>query len=250
MTPDKPDEEPPPSKPAPAPSPPAVAAKPKPAPTATPRPAATPTPAPATRTATPAPLAVAKVQPTATKAAPTATATRPAPTATAAPSPTPSPTRAPSPTAPAAPVVGASFGRIYADNAVLRSRLGAPVQSERRVEAIEQPFERGQMEWASDGKQIYVLYREFAAWARFADAWSPDEAPIPGEPPPPGLYRPQRAFGKLWRENATVRERLGWGTAVEQPYDGRLQRFERGLMLRSAGSVVVLYEDGGWQRFD
>ena len=258
VTPDEPDEDPPPSKPAAAPSPPVVAAKPKPAPTATPRPASTLTPAPVARTATPASPASAKVQLTATKAAPTATATkaaatatatRPAPTATVTPSPTPPPTPVPSPTAPAAPVVGASFGRIYADNAALRTRLGAPVQSERRVEAIEQPFERGHMEWVSDGKQIYVLYRELAAWARFVDAWSPDEVTIPGEPPPPGLYRPQRAFGKLWRENATVRERLGWGTAVEQPYDGRLQRFERGLMLRSAGSVIVLYEDGGWQRF-
>jgi hypothetical protein len=145
--------------------------------------------------------------------------------------------------------VGASFGRIYADNAALRSRLGAPVQNERGIEAIEQPFERGHMEWVSDGKQIFVLYRESSSWARFADAWTPDEVTIPGEPPPPGFYRPQRSFGKLWRENATVRERLGWGTAVERPYDGRLQRFERGLMLRSANSVVVLYEDGGWQRF-
>jgi hypothetical protein len=147
-------------------------------------------------------------------------------------------------------VVGVSFSKVYADSAEVRGRLGAPIQAERGVEGRSQPFEQGTMAWLADGKQIYVLYRDGRTWARFADTWSPDEVTIPGEPAPVGRYRPQRAFGKVWREHPTVRERLGWGTAPEQTYAARLQRFERGLMLTAAnGAVQVLYEDGAWQQF-
>jgi hypothetical protein len=202
------------------------------APTATPRPPATATPRPA---ASPSPTPAKSPPATATAISPTATAT---------------PTRPASPTAPVPTVVG-SFARVYEDPAV-RSRLGLALQNERTTEALTQPFERGAMEWVADGRQIYVFYAETHTWARFADTWNPDEVSIPGDPPPAGLFLPSRSFGKLWRENPTVRERLGWATALEQSFTGRFQRFERGLMLRSpvTGSIYILYEDGAWQRFE
>jgi hypothetical protein len=216
------------------------------APAPPPPPPATATPAPRT-VATPAPLpprTATPVSPAATRPPATATATRPPAT------PTPAATATPAPTVPPAPVAGASFSRIYERDADLRRRLGAPVQSEQAVEARAQPFEGGAMEWLAEGKLIYVLYRDSRAWARFADTWSPDEVTVPGDPPPPGRYRPQRAFGKVWREHPTVRERLGWATAPERADAARLQRFERGLMLKSAaaGVVYILFEDGAWQQ--
>jgi hypothetical protein len=230
-----------------------------PAPAATPRPTSPPAPvvAPAAPTATPLPPtatsapAVATAAPaTATAALPTATAVPP--TATPAPpAPTSTPAPSPTPTAPAAPVVAGDFGTVYNGNAAVRARLGGALQNERTVDARAQSFEHGAMEWVADGRQIYVLYDDAGAWARFADTWSADEVTTPGDPPPPGLLRPDRAFGKVWRENATVRQELGWATAAERAYPGLIQRFERGLMLRStpAGAVYVLYEDGAWQRF-
>jgi hypothetical protein len=231
-------------------------------PTATPRPAAPPRAATATRppatatsvpvtrtvapslTATPAPRTAA-----ATKAPATSTATRVPPTA-AAPTRTPPPAVTPTATRPPAPVVGASFAAALSANPGVRTRLGAPIQSERGGEGQTQSFERGQMESITEPKQITVLYRDGHTWARFADTWSPDEVVTPGEPPPPGLHRPRRAFGKLWRENATVRERLGWATAPDQTSSARLQRFERGQLVKSSGATYALFEDGAWERLD
>jgi len=34
-----------------------------------------------------------------------------------------------------------------------------------------------------------------------------------------GLFQPVRGFGKVWREDADLRARLGWATAPEQSYD-------------------------------
>jgi hypothetical protein len=232
----------------PTPAPPAPA-QPSPAP-ATPRPAtaavaAAPSPPAATATTPPpAPPATATTRPpTATPVPPTATAAPPTPTAV--------PTQPPSPTVPPVPVVAGAFAKAYGESAEVRARLGVPIQKEHAVDARAQAFERGAMEWVADGRQIYVLYNDPGTWARFADTWTEDEVTVPGEPAPPGLQRPRRSFGKVWRENATVRERLGWATAAEQSYDGLIQRFERGLMLRSTptSTVFVLYEDGSWARF-
>ncbi|MCC6628155.1 MAG: zf-HC2 domain-containing protein [Chloroflexi bacterium] len=224
--------------------------------TATPRPAPPPTATtvPPTRPPATAPPTTATAKPVAT-----APATRPSPspptrmpaTATATrvlPTPTPAPTA--TATRPAAPVVGASFAAAYAGNAGVRARLGAPLLAERGVEGLTQPFERGQMESFADARQIIVLYRDGNSWARFTDTWSPDEVATPGDPPPPGLHRPRRGFGKLWRENITVRERLGWATAPDLGYVAKVQRFERGQMVSSNGAIYALFEDGAWERLD
>lgn len=231
--------------PTPLPSPPPAPAEPAALPAPSSPPPATATPVPRTVAPPPPPRTATPVPPAPTR--PPATATRPLATPTATRPPT-----TPTPTVPPAPVVGGSFSPVYERDADLRRRLGVPVQREQAVEAKAQPFERGAMEWVAEGKLIYVLYRDSRTWARFADTWSPDEVTVPGDPPPPGRYRPQRAFGKVWREHPTVRERLGWATAPEQAYTARLQRFERGLMLKSAaaGAIYVLFEDGAWQRYE
>ena len=107
------------------------------------------------------------------------------------------------------------------------------------------------MEWLAEGRVIYVFYKDTGTWAQFTDTWTPNDAAAPGDPPPPGRYRPLRALGKLWSTNPTVRQRLGWATAPEQPYTGVAQRFERGLLLHSlpAATIYVLFQDGAWAPF-
>lgn len=207
-------------------------------------------PSPPPATATPQPAAATRIPASATPLLPPPTVTA---TATRSPTRTPVPTATPSPTPTATPPsLLQSFAALYNQKPELRTRLGAPLESERAAEAVRQSFERGAMEWLAEGRLIYVFYTDGRAWALFPDTWTPDDAAAPGDPPPPGRLQPRGAFGKLWSTTPTVRERLGWATAAEQPYTGVSQRFERGLLLLStaSSSVVALYEDGSWQRFD
>lgn len=86
---------------------------------------------------------------------------------------------------------------------------------------VAQTFERGLMLWmkASDEVQIYdliiILYND-EGWSMLPDSWvtgMPEEDP--GIIPPPGYDEPRRGFGKVWRENQEVRDRLGWATGQE-----------------------------------
>jgi len=100
--------------------------------------------------------------------------------------------------------------------------------------AAEQPFENGRMIWLAQvpyndsviENVIFVLYDDGTA-NRFQDTWTSVEPESdPALVPPAGLYRPIRGFGKLWRENAGVRERLGWATAPERGFEGAFQEQE------------------------
>ena len=56
-----------------------------------------------------------------------------------------------------------------------------------------------------------------------------------GSQPPEGLLEPQRGFGKAWRENPPVRDRIGWATGPENPSGAQVLPFERGEMVRVDG---------------
>jgi hypothetical protein len=92
--------------------------------------------------------------------------------------------------------------------------------------AAEQPFEHGRMIWLEEVHGAdYVLQRfilvfyDDGTYDYFEDTW------IEGMPesdpaiiPPAGLLQPIRGFGKIWRENTSVRDGLGWATAPEQGF--------------------------------
>ncbi|MFQ6102407.1 MAG: hypothetical protein ACE5OS_14435 [Anaerolineae bacterium] len=93
--------------------------------------------------------------------------------------------------------------------------------------AAEQPFEHGRMLWLEKADAdnpvlegvIFVFYAD-GRCERHDDTWT--EGMPESDPafvPPAGLLQPIRGFGKLWRENADVRDRLGWATAPEQGFD-------------------------------
>ncbi len=92
--------------------------------------------------------------------------------------------------------------------------------------AAEQPFENGRMIWLEEvrGEElllervIFVLYND-GRFDRFDDTWTEDQPESdPALVPPAGLIQPIRGFGKVWRANPSVRERLGWGLAPEQGF--------------------------------
>jgi serine/threonine protein kinase len=69
--------------------------------------------------------------------------------------------------------------------------------------------------------------------------------------PPDGMYEPEGKFGKVWHENATVREKLGWAMEVEQSPPMAQEAFERGFMFwrEDTRQIYVLHSAGTWQVF-
>jgi len=132
-----------------------------------------------------------------------------------------------------------------------------------RTDAAEQRFERGRMIWmkglqlgdeALDGV-IFVLY-DNGWFERFDDTWTEDQPE--GDPfivPPPDLQQPIRGFGKLWRENDAVRDRLGWAVEAEWGFPGAWQPELResipsiAYLLTYDGRILRLYDwqYGSWE---
>ena len=113
-------------------------------------------------------------------------------------------------------------------------------------QGADQAFERGRMIWREDKKRIYVLYGD-NTWADYEDTFDPATDPIStGLQPPAGLQEPAFGFGKVWREQAGVRDGLGWATEGEQAYPGAIQRFAWGRKLWAREGVYLLRDDETW----
>jgi len=184
----------------------------------------------------------------------TATATPEEPTATATPTVegptlTPTPTSTPiSPTCSITPILG--FGHIWSTYTDVRDRLGCPVELEKSIWSAEETFIGGYMFWRSDLLLIYALYSD-GTWQSFADTW--DESQMESDPtiePPPGYLQPKRGFGKVWREQPGVRDKLSWATTPERGLGASWQAYEGGLMLWSdVQGIFILYNDGTWSHY-
>jgi hypothetical protein len=108
----------------------------------------------------------------------------------------------------------------------------------------EQRFEGGRMFWRSDTSTIYVLPTD-QSYRRFEDTWD-NSQPIyacpnlgPSQTPP----TPQRGFGKVWCNQAGVRELLGNATDQEVLPDATVQEFENGLIFGLDGGGIYFLED-------
>jgi len=226
----------------------------------TPTPPATDTPIPPSPTGTPVPPA-----PTDTPTCPL-----PEPTDTPLPPPTDTPTLSPEPTdtpvptdTPALPVPE-PFAHVWAAVGGASGRLGNPA-----AEAVldrwvaDQFFEGGLTYWRNNelvpANYIYVmLYKngtdetQGTTWLQFEDLWregmlqfSCPEAEANGD------LGPKCGFGKVWCEEAGVRDGLKLPLVGEQGANAGFQDFEKGTMLWIArlGYVYVLYDDGDWERY-
>lgn len=121
----------------------------------------------------------------------------------------------------------------------------------------EQPFEHGTMVWIEEQDGIYVLFDDEVhspRWSFYEDTWEEGDPLCDTRPVPPGLFQPQRGFGKLWCEQPDLFDRLGWATAHEVGYDGAIQRDSAPkyttLYMRAADGNVykLLPERSGWER--
>ncbi len=123
--------------------------------------------------------------------------------------------------------------------------------------ALEQ-FQQGYMIWIGAQDAIYVLYDSETQprWQVFNDTFEDGmiEYDPHWGPGPPYTYQPKRGFGKLWRDNAEVRQRLGWSVREwSEPYTAQVQMATDGSIFiqESRGGVFQLLGGGtDWKRYD
>jgi len=140
------------------------------------------------------------------------------------------------------------FGAIYQSDSNLAAALGCPLAANpNSVGSAYQPFQNGLMIWVSSlGAQsqpaIYTLFGN-GTYQRFNDTFQDGVDPASGgASPPPGALEPVRGFGKVWREQSSVRDGLGWATSGESGGSAQVLLFERGEMVSvaQAGQTYVL----------
>lgn len=188
----------------------------------------------------------------------------PSPTATTSPTAARTPTTPPSPTSTRMPTLAASpavtaaprslplscevlptgsFRGIWQSDAILQAALGCPTSNHPRITPTAwavmtsyQAFERGSMIWSDHigwyaQPIIFALY-EGGLYESFQDTFDPSVDPInSGATPPPGLLEPNLGFGKLWRQQPGVRDRLGWSKSPEMSGTGRFEMLEGGYIV-------------------
>jgi hypothetical protein len=72
----------------------------------------------------------------------------------------------------------------------------------------------------------------------FPDTFEEGEVEIDPElTPPADTIQPRRGFGKLWRENAEIREAIGWATGQEYGFISTYE-YRAGGYLDSSGAFV------------
>lgn len=159
--------------------------------------------------------------------------------------------------------VAPGIQRLYVTDGRLQGQLGAVGVAPIAVgQGAYLGFERGAMISRADLRGIYVLCGDLAAgqvrsWgpqgpAYLPDPWQPGDDPGGGHGPRPGLYLPRLGFGELWRENAGLRECLGYATTPDElTYTIRIAEFARGSMLTAttpAGLFVYALHVAGAER--
>jgi hypothetical protein len=126
-----------------------------------------------------------------------------------------------------------------------------------RVSAgAEQRFANGYMLWEAAERRIYILYTSgHNRWQIVSDSWQEGEPICQIEPVPPGYVHPGRGFGKVWCEDANLRERLGWALGSEMGgYQTAVQttafsRYNRIYVRAADGGVWVLLPEGSsWEK--
>ena len=101
------------------------------------------------------------------------------------------------------------------------------------LEAIGEDFEGGRvLRYAPDPAYtadqrgiVYVIYND-GEWLTYPDVWDPSQpSNAPSLVVPNGRYQPVDSIGKVWRENADVRNRLGWAYGPQSKFTGRMQLY-------------------------
>jgi hypothetical protein len=145
------------------------------------------------------------------------------------------------------------FTTVYQKDKALQAALGCPQSPAISISGATLRFDNGLMLWASSladqpRKAIYALFSN-GSYIRFEDNWTEGVDPVdPGEVAPAGKKTPIRGFGKVWKNNPTAHNGLGWAVGDEAGTGAQIQRFERGEMLYIAAlNQIYIFVDGKWR---
>lgn len=137
------------------------------------------------------------------------------------------------------------FRKLLQTNSTVRARIGCPRRAEAPLDAVQQPFEGGQMLYRVDTREVLVTFVDQSRWASFIDTYQgEDESELT---PPEGRVVPVLGFGKIWRQSAGLRQRIGWPLVAERPFSGFVQAFENGTMIWTGQEqwlIRVYFSDG------
>ena len=135
-------------------------------------------------------------------------------------------------------LVSGRRGELYRREYGVRVRLMLPTGTEQQQVGVFQQFERGTMIWHKEAKRIYVFAKDAATsgtqgrWRVFDDTWTEGQEPGGGPAPVPNLFRPQRGFGKVWRDNPEVQQLVGYATTTNE--------FGKDLVIQSFGGGTMI----------
>ena len=142
-----------------------------------------------------------------------------------------------------------NFGTLYTANPDLAIQLGCTAESPPNVltqQAAIQDFENGIMLWLNG--DIYVLDTTTDSYQYFTDTFASATDPeTSSETPPAGRFAPVRGFLKVWANNPSVRNSLGWALTTEQGTQASVLRFANGLMISPANRTNTLVLIGNTQ---
>lgn len=116
------------------------------------------------------------------------------------------------------------------------------------VYVTTQRFDTGMMVWRADTGTIYVLGGSGKAMTFSLPAYSylPDN-PIFGNPP--SKLRPIFGFGKVWGNNTSARDLLGWPTLPEIGFNTTVLVQNATIFITELdGSVIQINNNGTWTR--
>lgn len=165
--------------------------------------------------------------------------------------------------------VGGGFGGGAVDTAVIAPTCAVawfftqpilpncPAGAASTSPASYQQFQNGFMFWVGQLDAIYVLYSDGGQprWQVFQDNFADGmaESDPAYDNAPAGTWQPRRGFGKVWREQSGVRERLGWALMEgEAGYSAQLQVGDDGaVFLNDPRGLIYRLQSSGtdWTRY-
>jgi hypothetical protein len=92
------------------------------------------------------------------------------------------------------------------------------------------PFEGGFMVWRADTSDIYAYINATSELFVFRGADYGRLGINYGLVPPPGRFRPDNGFGRVWSNYGNIRAALGWALGGEQGYLSVVQSFSSGVL--------------------
>lgn len=117
------------------------------------------------------------------------------------------------------------------------------------IPVVSQRFENGEMIYRADTGDIYVLSNKSGHWWFFSSTQYGQLALNQNTNAPINRIAPIMGFGRVWANNASIRNELGWAVLPEISLEMTFTLLSTGefYMTRLDGTSLQLFTNGTWQ---